>query len=86
MPKIIVAVTLLLSSAAVQAQTQAPAQAAAAKDAKNGERVVCRSLEEIGSRLAARRVCMTVRQWEEQQRIDRETVEQAQRINNPSNN
>jgi invasion protein IalB len=77
MQKTIFAVTLLLSSAAAQAQAQAPSQEAAAKD--KGDRVVCRSIEEIGSRLATKRVCMTVRQWEEQQRIDRESAEAAQR-------
>jgi len=77
MAKITIAVCFLLSSAAVHAQAQTSSTADAAKD--KGDRVVCRSIEEIGSRLASKRVCLTMRQWEEQQRLDREMAEHTQR-------
>jgi hypothetical protein len=40
--------------------------------------VVCRSESETGSRLKARKVCMTKSQWAAKRREERQTVEQAQ--------
>jgi hypothetical protein len=40
--------------------------------------VICRREIETGSRLQARRICMTRSQWEEQRRQQRQAIERAQ--------
>lgn len=42
------------------------------------DRVVCEREEVIGSRLGARRVCLTVSQWQEKRREHREATERVQ--------
>lgn len=41
-------------------------------------RIVCRNITEIGSRLARRRICQTQAQWDEQQRLTRAETEDRQ--------
>ncbi len=41
-------------------------------------RIVCKKQEEIGSRLNAKKVCLTVKQWQDQAAADREDVERIQ--------
>lgn len=49
-----------------------------------GSKMICREVDETGSRLGGKRVCMTRDQWEEQKRAARSTVEGAQaRQTNP---
>ncbi len=45
------------------------------------DRMVCEREEQIGSRLGARKVCKTVREWQEQRRVHREEVERVQQQN-----
>jgi hypothetical protein len=45
-------------------------------------RIVCEREETTGSRLGARRVCLTVLQWEEKRREHRESTEKVQRTVN----
>jgi Ni/Co efflux regulator RcnB len=40
--------------------------------------VVCEKEEETGSRLGAKRVCMTRSQWAEQRRVERQEIDKAQ--------
>jgi hypothetical protein len=40
--------------------------------------VICEKVDEIGTRLGSKRVCMTRAEWAEQKRQNRETVEKAQ--------
>lgn len=40
--------------------------------------LVCRTVEETGSRLKARKVCMTSEQWADQRRQDRMLIERSQ--------
>lgn len=72
----LVSVTLLLTAAPALAQTQAAERTKAAKNDPN--RVVCEKIEQIGSRLATKRICMTVAQWEEKRRLDREDLQNTQ--------
>ena len=46
------------------------------------DRIVCERQEQIGTRLGGRKVCKTVREWQEQQRFHREDVERVQRTMN----
>jgi hypothetical protein len=55
-----------------------PPNAAVASAAGDPTQVVCERVEQIGTRLDTKRVCMTRAQWAEQRRLTRETVEKAQ--------
>ena len=70
---------LLLATALIAApafaQTTTPALAATAKDPN---RVIGERVEEIGTRLGSKKVCMTAAQWAEQRQRDRDTVNDAQ--------
>ena len=57
------------------AQPGNPQIASAAADPTQ---VVCEKVEQIGTRLASKRVCMTRSEWAEQRRQNREEVEKAQ--------
>jgi gas vesicle protein len=65
---------------AAPALAQAPASGSPAQPAKNQDpnRVICEKIQETGSRLNSRKVCMTAQQWEDQRRRDRENLQDAQ--------
>src|SRR5258708_1313379 len=76
-----VAAALMVSAIAVSpafSQTQPAQQPPAAKAGPNPNEVVCEKQEEIGSRLATHRVCMTRAQWAEQRRLNRQDIEKIQ--------
>jgi hypothetical protein len=66
-------VTLLFGAAPALGQTPAPAP-----KGKDPNRIICERIQEVGSRLASKRICMTALQWEEQRRRDRESLQDAQ--------
>ena len=76
---------LLLIAAASPAIAQAPAPqsqpqvAQAAKDPL--DKIVCRTEEGLGSRLAKKRVCMSLRDWKEQADDARNATERMQQMN-----
>lgn len=72
----LVTMTMLLSAAPALAQTQAPQPSKPSKTDPN--RIVCEKVEQIGSRLATKRICMTAAQWAEKRRMDREDLEATQ--------
>jgi hypothetical protein len=49
-------------------------------DPKKGDanKIVCQSEEQIGSRLGAKKVCLTAQQWQERKAADREQTERVQ--------
>ena len=69
---------LMLGVAPAVAQTQASDQSAPGAKAKDPNRIICEKVQETGSRLNIRRVCMTAQQWEDQKRRDRENLQDAQ--------
>ena len=70
---------LLASAAPVVAGTAAPqSQTAPAAKLNPLDKVVCKTEEVIGSRLNTQRVCMTVREWQEQAEANREATERMQ--------
>ena len=77
--KRIVCAALLFGSVPAMAQPQPTAGPTPAAQASTADRIICRRVEEIGTRLGGKRVCMTQQQWEEQRRRDREDVEDANR-------
>lgn len=42
------------------------------------DRIVCEKVEQVGTRLGAKKVCLTVAQWEERRMSDREHTEKIQ--------
>ena len=73
----LIAISVLLTAVPAVAQDAAQPQPAKSK-AKDPNKVVCEKVEAIGSRISSKRVCMTLAQWEEQKRIDREALQHAQ--------
>lgn len=62
----LVAASLIALGAPLAADEPAPAQTTEAKKKDNGDRMICRTQEEIGSRLRKKKICMTAAQWREQ--------------------
>jgi len=78
MLRVFVCVALLTGPLPAFAQSQTASQQSPAAKQDPGARLVCRSVEQIGSRLGTKRVCMTAQQWDEQRRTDREHTEGTQ--------
>lgn len=68
-------VALMVAGAAPDGTVVAPAA-----NTTNSNEKICENIPEIGSRLAKKRVCATRAEWEEKRRLDREAVEQAQKL------
>jgi hypothetical protein len=71
MLKLFIAASLLLAGTPVVAQTQSAQQQQstqpATAQAKARSRVICRDVDDIGSRLQSHRICMTADQWKQQE-------------------
>jgi negative regulator of replication initiation len=78
-----------LAAQAPAADANASAPAAKTEDAaasSKANRMICRSVEVLGSRLKANKVCMTSSEWAEQRRVDRMSVDGAQRVRGTQGN
>ena len=51
-----------------------------AESADSGSERICRTQQTLGSRLGAKKVCLTREQWRVQQRDNRDETERAQRM------
>lgn len=71
--------------ATVESPAAAPA-AQADSSAPKTAKLICRSVEELGSRLKKNKVCMTSSEWAEQRRLDRMNVDKAQRFRTTQGN
>jgi hypothetical protein len=70
---------LLVTSAALLLAASAPADAGAATtQPADSDPVSCQRVQEVGSLIRAKRVCMRKSEWREQRRSDRENIEKAQ--------
>ena len=69
-----VCLVAMSASAIVNAQSNAPK----VKNAPNTDDVVCEKVEVIGSRLAAKRICMKRSEWAERRLQDRQEVDKTQ--------
>lgn len=67
----LVGLALANPSVAQEASTSKKAQ-------KDPNEIVCEKQKVLGSRLVAKKVCLTRAQWAEQQRSDRQMVDKAQ--------
>ena len=59
--------------------------AQSAESANPGSEQVCRVLKVLGSRLGAKRVCLTRDQWRQQRQDDRQNVESVQQRHRAGN-
>lgn len=75
-------VTLALLIASSFALAPAPLLAEQAQSPKDPNERICEKQAVIGSRLATRKVCATRAEWEEKRRLDKETIDGAQRAAN----
>lgn len=71
------AVTSLSGAVQAQGEPSSPAPAVA-EQSTDLSKQVCRRVEMTGSRLKAKRVCMTQAQWDDQRRQDRMLIERSQ--------
>ena len=74
----LIGAALVLIAAPASADQQTKPNPNTAANGKDPGRIICEKVEETGSRLSARRVCMTAQQWDDRRRTDREGVENAQ--------
>ena len=73
-----VGMALLFGAAPAMAQVQSIESQTPSPKSKDPNRIICEKVQETGSRLNSRRICMTALQWEEQRRRDRESLQDAQ--------
>ena len=66
------------SATSATAASQEPRQSSTTKKRADAGDVVCERVTVLGSRLAAKRVCMTRLEWQEKKTLDREFIERAQ--------
>ena len=74
-----IAAALMATAAPAAAQTT-PAAAPNAKSASESDalKIVCKREEAIGSRLGAKKVCLTVQEWKDLAEANREHTEKVQ--------
>ena len=67
------------AAAQISIETDRAAPAPAVKDGKDMNRIICERQQEVGSRLAAKKVCKTALEWQEERTANRRTLEDVQR-------
>ena len=67
-----------LSALGLAAATAAAAPVASDKGGFQSTKLICRTVQEIGSRLNKARACHTRAEWAEQRRLTRETIQRIQ--------
>jgi hypothetical protein len=72
-----ISASILAVSLLITAEAPASAAAAAPADAPKSK-LVCKVQEEIGSRLARKKVCMTQEEWQDLRRETRQVTEKIQ--------
>ena len=75
MKKIVLVSALVASSAG---WAQAPTAGQTTENGPDPNQMVCRTVEDTGSRLGRSRVCMTRQQWVDSRRLTRENTERTQ--------
>ncbi|WP_442678139.1 hypothetical protein ACSBM8_11385 [Sphingomonas sp. ASY06-1R] len=82
---LILPILLFAMPAAAQSDSAAPAAPTvlASKAAPSRDKMVCRTMQRTGSRLGGKRECMTVAQWDERAKNDREELDRMSRVAKP---
>lgn len=79
MAKALFLIAAAVVAAPVAAQSVTPAPPVSSDTKKSDvNKLVCQRQDEIGSRLSAKKVCMTVKEWQEFRAQNRETLERWQ--------
>ena len=80
MLSVVLPLAVIVASASSISQAVPPAQAQPAPVAKlsHQDKIVCRTEEGSGGRLNRKKVCMTVRDWQDQAQDSREATERLQ--------
>jgi hypothetical protein len=73
---------LLIAASGASAQVTSIVTSNPAPKGGHLDRMVCESEEKTGTRLGARRVCLTVAQWSDRRREHREHTEKVQKVVN----
>lgn len=74
----------ILAASAVLAAVAAPAQVTSYTSNRpapiqgDADKIVCQKQETLGTRLGAKKLCLTVREWRERQMADRDQTESIQ--------
>ena len=76
---ILVAAALSIVASPAMAQVSSIESSRPAVKSHDPNRVVCERIEATGTRLGARKVCLTSAQWQEKRREHREELERAQK-------
>lgn len=88
-------IALLMALSGTEGATAAPVESSAAAPAATAQaaaapaktdKLICRSVEVLGSRLQKNKVCMTSSEWAEQRRLDRMNIDKAQRFRTTQGN
>ena len=78
LPVILFAMSAATAPVPLLAQTQTPAAAPAPAQMAADDPVICEKQEQLGSRIAAKRICMKRAEWQERRLQDRGTLEKTQ--------
>ena len=73
-----VASVLMLAASPAIAQTPTDEPTKADAQTCDVHRIICQKDEQIGTRLAPKKVCLTAKEWAERAKIGREETERAQ--------
>lgn len=84
MLKAVLAAGLLLTVAPAVAEPQAPPASGQQPAKSDSDRVICQTQEQIGSRLASKRICMTASQWKEHEQQTHQQLDQMHTTVQPS--
>lgn len=76
---IMVAVGLSFAAGPAVAQVVSLETARPAAKSKDPNRMICERADTTGTRLGARKICLTAAQWQEKRREHREELERAQK-------
>ena len=78
---VVITAGVLAMGTPAAAQTPPPSSgpAQSAPKAKDPNRITCERVEQIGSRLSAKKICHTAAEWEELRKTGRDQVEDWQR-------
>lgn len=72
------ALALMVLAAPAAAKSSEPATASAQADVGDNNKMVCRRVEAIGTRLGSKKVCRTKAQWDAEAAANRQDLERSQ--------
>jgi hypothetical protein len=80
MPKIRISGLLLVGASLIATSATSATGAPRKREQADGDKLVCQIVDETGSRLKAKRICLTADQWRQSRQETKQGLEAAQRI------